>query len=66
MDLLRRAFEEHPVAATVIGLLELTILLVIVSVLTGRVILPFGAIIVGLVLLVLWRRRKREAGPTLD
>ena len=61
MDLLRRAFAEHRVAVVVIGVVELAVLLIVVSILSGHVIVPFGAIIGGLLVLLLWRRRKRES-----
>jgi hypothetical protein len=66
MDLLRRAFTEHPVASWAIVVVELAVLLVAVSLLLGRVVVPYAGLAYLLVAILIWRRRRREAGPTRD
>jgi hypothetical protein len=66
MDLLRRAFTEHPVASWTIVMVEVIAFLIVVWVLAGRVIVPFAGLALALVAVLRWRRRRREAGPTLD
>jgi hypothetical protein len=60
MDLLRRAATEHPVASTIVIAVEVAAVLIVVAILTGRVIAPFGAIAAFLVGLAIWGWRKRH------
>ena len=66
VDLLRRAVNEHPVASGVIVLVELVAFFVVVSVVVGQAVVPYGAPISVLVAVLIWRRQRREAGPKLE
>jgi hypothetical protein len=68
MNLLRRAFTEHPVAAFAVAASELVLLLVIVSVISGRPFLSVvaGAILsaaIGLPVILLASRHRRSRRP---
>jgi hypothetical protein len=66
MDLLRRAFIEHPVASWAIVVLESVALFVVVWVVLGTVVVPYGALAYLVVTVLLWRRLHLEAGPKND
>jgi hypothetical protein len=58
MDLLRRAVAEHPVASWAIVAVESAALLIVVSILLGTVVVPFGALVYLVVTVLFWRRRQ--------
>jgi hypothetical protein len=63
MDLLRRAFNEHPVASAIVAGLEIVAFVVVVSIIAGHVVVSLGGsatLIVGLVGLGAWRWWKRR------
>jgi hypothetical protein len=66
MDLLRRASTEHPVASWTIVALESVALFVVVWVVFGTVVVPYGALAYLLVTILLWRRLHTEARPRND
>jgi hypothetical protein len=66
MDLLRRAFTEHPVASWTIIALESVALFVVVWLVFGTVVVPYGALAYLAVTILLWHRLHAEAGPRND
>jgi hypothetical protein len=59
MDLLRRAFTEHPVATTIVTGLELAAFVVVVSVVAGHLVIsPFSIVAIPLTALGVWAWRK--------
>jgi hypothetical protein len=62
MDLLRRAFTEHPVAAAVVGGVEIAAFVIVVSIIAGHVVVSYAAIaalVIGLAFLG-WRKRRTD------
>jgi hypothetical protein len=66
MDLLRRAFTEHPVASWAIVVAESAALFIVVWLLLGTVVVPYGALAYLVVTVLVWRRMHAETGTGND